>query len=145
MDDFKNLANTLLVDLFNHILTIHDKTLKKKGVPLSITEVHVLEAINKVPVQTMSNIAKELRVTVGTLTTSSTGLVKKGYVERYYDEADRRKVFLRLKPNALDILKIHDEYHENMINALFDDLTDEEKESVVKVLQRLSRFFHEKY
>ena len=82
MDDTRHTLNELLVDLFNYILLIEEKNLRDQGVKLSMTEVHILEAIEKSESNMMSAIAKRLMVTQGTLTVSTSKLVKKGYVER---------------------------------------------------------------
>ena len=42
--------------------------------------------------KTSSEVAKELSITVGTLTVAINNLVKKGYVERLRSEDDRRVV-----------------------------------------------------
>lgn len=47
-----------------------------------MTEIHVLEVIKNVEIPIMSQVAKKLRVTMGTLTASTNILVKKGYVFR---------------------------------------------------------------
>ena len=120
MTSAKEIINELLVEVFNHILDIEGENLRKHGVKLSMTEVHVLEAIKNVEVATMGNVAQKLRVTLGTLTTSINVLVRKKYVERYRDESDRRRVFLVLTKQAHDVLKIHDQFHNDMINNVKD-------------------------
>lgn len=141
----KEIINELLVDVFNHILSIENDVLKKRGVKLSMTEVHVLEAIRNVDVATMGNVAQKLRVTLGTLTTSINVLVKKNYVRRYRDENDRRKVFLELQETALEVLVIHDEFHDEMVASLFDDLNLENDEVLLKSLENISQYFKQKY
>ena len=84
----RHTLNELLVDLFNHILLIEEKNLRDHGVTLSMTEVHILENIEKSESKMMSAIAKRLMVTQGTLTVSTSKLVKKGYVERLKNEKD---------------------------------------------------------
>ena len=46
MDDTRHTLNELLVDLFNYILLIEEKNLRDQGVKLSMTEVHILEAVS---------------------------------------------------------------------------------------------------
>ncbi|HHT98718.1 MAG TPA: MarR family transcriptional regulator [Acholeplasma sp.] len=145
MTSAKEIINELLVEVFNHILDIEGENLRKHGVKLSMTEVHVLEAIKNVEVATMGNVAQKLRVTLGTLTTSINVLVRKKYVERYRDESDRRRVFLVLTKQAHDVLKIHDQFHNDMINNVIKDLNIEKDEVLVKSLENLSRYFKNKY
>jgi DNA-binding MarR family transcriptional regulator len=141
----KEVINELLVEVFNHILSIEGDALRKQGVKLSMTEVHVLEAIRNADVPTMGNVAKKLRVTLGTLTTSVGVLVDKKYVSRHRDEHDRRKVLLKLSNSAFDVLKIHDQFHDEMIDSAFKDLELDKNEVLMKSLENLSNYFKEKY
>lgn len=141
----KQVINELLVDVFNHILSIESDTLKKRGVKLSMTEVHVLEAIRNTEVPIMGNIAQRLRITLGTLTTSVNVLVRKGYVYRFRDDQDRRKVFIKLNQSAHDVLKIHDEFHNEMIDNVFEDLEIEKDEVLMKSLENVSNYFKKRY
>jgi DNA-binding MarR family transcriptional regulator len=141
----KEVINELLVDVFNHILSIESDVLKQRGVKISMTEVHVLEAIKNSQIPTMGSVAQKLRVTLGTLTTSINVLVRKNYVFRYRDESDRRKVYLKLSDSALDVLKVHDEFHNEMVSSLFKDLELEKDEVLMKSLENISKYFKEHY
>jgi len=141
----KRVINELLVEVFNHILSIEGQTLKKRGIKLSMNEVHVLEAIEKTLDPTMTNIANRLRVTVGTLTTSMNRLVEKGYALRHREVEDKRKVMITLTSKAIDVLKIHHEFHEEMLDALFSDMNLEEDEVLMQSLENLSQYFKNKY
>ena len=77
MDETRQTLNELLVDLFNYILLIEERNLQESNVSLSMTEVHILEAIQKCESKMMSAIARRLMVTQGTLTVSTNKLVKK--------------------------------------------------------------------
>ncbi len=141
----KEIINSLLVDVFNHILSIEERKLKEVGVTLSMTEVHVLEAIRNTEVPTMGEIAKRLRVTLGTLTTSITILVRKKYVFRYSDEKDRRKVYIKLTDTAKEVLRLHDAFHDEMIDAVFADLELDKDEVLMKSLENITDYFKTKY
>lgn len=145
MSQAKNLINSLLVDVFNHILSIEAQTLKKRGVELSMNEVHVLEAIKLVENATMGNVAKKLRVALGTLTTAIDVLVKKGYVKRKRDKDDRRRVLLALTEKSEDVLKIHTDFHNEMIDSIFTDLSIQEDDVLLKSLENIHTYFKEKY
>ena len=101
MSRAKNVINELLVEVFNHILSIEGQTLRERGVKLSMSEVHVLEAIKNSETKTMGDVAKRLRITLGTLTTSVDVLVRKKYVNRSRAKDDKRKVILQLTDSAL--------------------------------------------
>lgn len=141
----KEMINELLVEVFNHILSIEGETLRKRGVRLSMTEVHVLEAVYNTEVKTMGNVAKKLRVTLGTLTTSVNVLVKKNFLKRHRDENDRRKVFLVLTEQALEVLKVHEEFHNDMVENIFKDLDLDKDQVLVKSLENISEYFKKNY
>ena len=145
MSAAKKVINELLVEVFNHILSIEGSKLKERGVTISMNEMHVLEAVQKTEDPAMPNIAKRLRVTVGTLTTSVNRLVEKGYATRKREEEDKRKVIISLTDKALAALKIHDDFHEEMLDALFEDMNLEEDEVLLQSLENLSEYFKNKY
>jgi DNA-binding MarR family transcriptional regulator len=141
MSEAKALVNELLVDIFNRILAIEGEELKKGGVRLSMNEIHVLEAVSLSEEPSMSVIAKRLGITVGSVTTSINTLVQKGYVTRRQVEEDRRKVLITLEQPALDALKVHAKYHEQMIDSVFADLAIEEDEILISSLKKVASYF----
>ena len=145
MNDTRHTLNELLVDLFNHITLIEEKNLQDQGVSLSMTEVHILEAIDKSNSKMMSAVARRLMVTQGTLTVSIGKLVKKGYVERIRDEKDKRVVRLSLTDKAKDVLKVHNRFHDEMIDKLLDELEVDKQPELVQSLQNVMEFFKTSY
>lgn len=146
MSQAKDLINELLVDVFNHILDIEEDTLHSRGVKLSMNEVHILEAVRNCgesPI--MTDIAKILQVTVGTLTIAIGRLVSKNYVIRKQAPDDRRKVMISLTPKAEEVLKIHDSFHEEMIDAMIEDMKLDQDEVLLKSLENIVRYFKNKY
>lgn len=140
--DAKKIVNDLLVDLFNRILLIEADFMKKQNVKLSMNEIHVLEAIEKVEEASMSNIAKHLHITVGSLTTAINTLYQKKYVLRERDDNDRRKVLIKLNDQAKEVLKKHDVFHEKMIDSIFSELNVGEDLTLIESLKNLSSFFN---
>ena len=145
MSDARHTLNELLVDLFNYILLIEEKNLRDQNVNLSMTEVHILDAIEKSDSNMMSAIAKRLMVTQGTLTVSTGKLVKKGYIVRVKDEKDKRVVRLSLTDKAQDVLKIHDKFHTEMIDKVVDELEVDKDRKLMKSLENVLAFFKERY
>ena len=145
MSRAKDVINELLVEVFNHILSIEGQTLRDRGVKLSMSEVHVLEAINNSELKTMGDVAKRLRITLGTLTTSVDVLVRKKFVVRNRADDDKRKVILHLTDAAFGVLRVHDGFHNEMVESLLADLDIEKDEALVKSLENISNYFKQKY
>lgn len=140
-EEARKIINELLVEIFNRILAIEGQNLKDKGIKLSMSEVHVLEAIELTEEPTMSNIAKRLGITIGSLTTAINTLYQKGYVLRERDPEDRRKVVVGLLPKAQDVLNEHDSFHEEMIDSIFEEMELEKDELLIESLDKLSSYF----
>ena len=112
MERLTEILNHLMVEIFNDILTIEQTALKKGAFSdLSVTEMHTIEAIGMYHPRTMSEVAQDLKITVGTLTTAINRLVKKEYVERKRVEDDRRIVQISLTKKG----KLATEFTKNFI------------------------------
>lgn len=134
--------NSILVNLFNEILNIEEKALiTEEFKDISVTDMHIIEAIGVMEPRTMSKIARTLNVTMGTLTIGVNGLVKKGYVERNRSQKDRRIVYASLTVKGKSAYVHHMRFHKEMIHAVLDGVTAEETEILTKTLKKLENFF----
>lgn len=141
MDTFETL-NSILVKLFNDILSIEEKALiTDEFKDISVTDMHIIEAVGIREPRTMSTISKALGVTMGTLTTGINGLVKKGYVVRNRSERDRRIVYASLTEKGIAAYNHHMNFHKDMINSIMEDLSEEEAAVLNKTFNRLETFF----
>lgn len=142
----EEILNKLLVQLFNDILHIEEKAMKNTEFNnLSITEIHTIEAIGKEGNRTMGEIAHDLKITVGTLTTAIDRLIKKGYVERKRIEEDRRVVLVNLTEEGEAVFNTHSIFHKEMIDSILEEFKGEDLDVLTKVLEKTSKFFERKY
>ena len=140
------IINRLLVEVFNDILTIEENALKEgKFFDVSVTEVHTIESIGMYEPKSMSEVAKSLDITVGTLTVAINNLVKKQYVERFRSENDRRVVNIGLTPKGRLLYRVHEKFHMDMVRSTIEGLSNEEEIILSKSLHNLSEFLKEKY
>jgi DNA-binding MarR family transcriptional regulator len=141
-----NVVNEILVDIFNDILTIEQRALNEgEFKDLSITEIHTIEAISMYEARSMSEVALDLKITVGTLTTAINNLVKKGYVVRKRIEEDRRVVLIQLTKRGKLAYRIHEKFHKDMVKETIEGLSEGEEEVLVTALEKLNSFFKSKY
>jgi DNA-binding MarR family transcriptional regulator len=144
--DSINIVNEILVDLFNDILSIEQSALQSGALnDISVTEIHTIEAIGMYVPRSMSEVASDLNITVGTLTTAINNLVKKGYVERSRIEEDRRIVLVNLTKKGKLAFRVHKKFHSDMVKETIEDLDDEEERVLTKALGKLNEFFKAKY
>lgn len=146
MNNSISILNELLVDTFNDILTIEQKALQSGMFSdISVTEIHTIEAIGMYGSRTMSEVANILDITVGTLTTAISHLVRKEYVIRTKSEEDRRVVYISLTKKGKLAYRVHEKFHMDMVKATIEGLQQEEEEILIKSLDKLNNFFKEKY
>ena len=146
MKKLTEVLNHLMVEIFNDILTIEQTALKKGAFnDLSVTEMHTIEAIGMYHPRTMSEVAQDLKITVGTLTTAINRLVKKGYVERNRVEDDRRIVQILLTKRGKLAYRIHEKFHTDMIHAMVEGMELKHEEILVQSLSQLSQFLKSHY
>jgi len=140
----REVINDTLVNLFNEILKLEEDVLVTGEFHnLSVNDFHVINAIGMDEVKNMSTIAKQLDITVGSLTTAVNALVRKGYVVRERSETDRRVVTLRLTESGERAYHHHVDFHEHMTDAALRALNEDELPKVTKVLIGLQKFFRE--
>ena len=111
MDDY-GILNEVLVRLFRDIMDIEEKAIiTSEYQDITNNDMHVIEAIGIGAPKNMSAIAKELSVTVGTLTIAMNSLVKKGYVVRERGQEDRRVVYISLSDRGRRAYAHHARFH----------------------------------
>ncbi|MDF2950365.1 MAG: transcriptional regulator, MarR family [Sedimentibacter sp.] len=139
-------VNEILVRLFANILDIEEKCLKiGEFSDLSITEMHVIDNIGINRERTMSDTAKDLRITSGTLTTAIDNLIKKGYVVRERSLEDRRVVKIKLSEKGVAAFCSHEDFHKDLVISALQQLNSNEEEVLIKVLSNIDVFFNNKY
>lgn len=143
--EIKQTLNEILVKLFRNINNIEEQAMKTDEYKeVTANDMHVIEAIGIDCPKNMTAVAKTLGVTTGTLTISVNSLVKKGFVDRVRSEEDRRVVLVSLSEKGKCAFRHHQKFHEEMIDAVLQRLTEEEKSILEKALCNINTFFTEK-
>ena len=141
VDNYETL-NEVLVRLFRDIMDIEQTAIiNQEFKDITNNDMHVIEAIGIGAPKNMSSIAKELSVTVGTLTIAMNSLVKKGYVVRRRGDADRRVVYISLSDRGRSAYEHHARFHREMIQSVMEELEPGELETLIRALTRLNDWF----
>lgn len=141
MDNIRETINTMLVKTFHEILELEEKAIiTEEFSDISNNDMHIIEAIGPGEGARMSVVAKRLNITVGSLTTSMNSLVHKGYVARERSEKDRRVVIVHLLDKGIAAYRHHERFHEKMIDAIMETLSQEELVVWAKSCNRLTSF-----
>lgn len=130
--------------LFNDILDLEQQFINKREYKdITQNDMHVIAAIGIDVPKNMSTIAKELSVTVGTLTIAMNSLVKKGYVKRERGEVDRRVVYISLSEKGRLAYHDHEDFHRQMIEGILSQLEEHETKIFVKGVAKINKWFRD--
>lgn len=139
-----NRINDYLVDIFNRVQVIEETSLRTSQFSdVSLKEMHTIEIIGKNTNVTPSDIARELMLTLGTVTTSLNKLEAKGYIERKRSKLDRRVVHLTLTKKGKLLDRLHRKFHKNMVIHIAEDMNEQEFEALAQGLKNLYKFLEE--
>ena len=136
--------NSLLVDTFNAILKVEERSLRVGLTDtVTVTEMHILDAIGDDGVRTVTELAAAAMVTVSTMTIAINRLEGKKLVERVRDTADRRVVRVRLTEAGRRIAYAHRRFHRRMARAVADGLGPGGLDILAQAMEKLRGFFQE--
>ena len=144
--DTERTLNKLLVQFFKYIMEIEErKLITDEFKEITYNDMHIIEAIGLKQPKKMSEIAKIMSVTTGTLTKAVNALEKKGYVQRQRSEQDKRVVYMMLTEQGILAYKHHERFHQDMIAFILDHVSEAESQVLRQALERLMGYFQEKY
>ena len=144
MDERNKAINDSLVRIYGDIMWIEENELRKsKFNDLTMREMHAIHAISMYDHKSTSEVAKELHLTPGTLTSMADRLVRKGYVIRLRSEDDRRVIRLGLTKKGRVVYRAHEAFHNMIVKSFLKDLDATEIKTIEKALWNLEQFLRE--
>lgn len=122
------------------LLRLYDKMLKKVCMEhdLTVIEADVISFLQNNPGKDTAADIVELRLlSKGAVSKAVESLLQKSLLERIPDTEDRRRIHLKLKPEAGPVTESIDEVREEFLNTVLDGFTKEELEAHAQFFQRL--------
>lgn len=104
---------------------------------LNQTQLGTLREIRAEKRLNLTQLATQVSVTNQSMTGISNVLVEKGFVERVYDQTNRRQIELQLTDKGLEFINRHDEEVVEYISQVFNELSDEECETLKRASEEL--------
>lgn len=121
------------------LLRLYDKMLKKVCMEhdLTVIEADVISFLQNNPGKDTAADIVELRLlSKGAVSKAVESLLQKSLLERIPDTEDRRRIHLKLKPEAGPVTESIDEVREEFLNTVLDGFTKEELEAHAQFFQR---------
>ena len=140
------MLNSALVNLFRDVMNLEENAIiTSEYSDITNNDMHVIEAIGLDEPKKMTEIAKAMSVTTGTLTKAMNSLEKKGYVQRQRSEQDKRVVHITLTGRGMQAFRHHEKFHQDMIAFILCNISSQESRVLRKALERLMAYFKQKY
>ena len=121
------------------LLRLYDKMLKKVCMEhdLTVIEADVISFVQNNPGKDTAADIVELRLlSKGAVSKAVESLLQKSLLERIPDTEDRRRIHLKLKPEAGPVTESIDEVREEFLNTVLDGFTKEELEAHAQFFER---------
>lgn len=129
----------IVVDVFNTVMDLQDIYLRKGPFQnLTMSETHVLDAVNKESSPSMSAVANRLNITLGTLTTSVKKIIDKGFLVKEQSDQDQRIYYLRLTELGKQALEVHQQFHQDIDKMCKHHIPDEQVDWVYNTLKDIN-------
>lgn len=130
----------LIHQIYNDLMYYELKNLQAGlDVDITITEIHTIAEIGPHGCMTMNVLADRCGVKPSTMTIMINKLVKKGFVERYRSEEDRRIVQVRLTENGKNACQKHESLHKEVSGRWFDVLSGNEQTQLLNIMEKISK------
>ena len=147
MDEYAVQFNAVLVDTYRSVLRVEERTLRSiQNINLSISEMHMLEVVgkNKEMGAKIGEIARELGITMPSVTVGINKLMKKGYVQKVKSSGEGRMVYVTLTRLGKKMDSVHRHFHEQMVHSVVKDFTNEEKVTLLRGIKKLNSYLKQK-
>ncbi len=101
---------------------------------ITLPQLLILDLLNRQGPSRMTDLAKQMKVT----TAASTGIVQRlvllGYVQREFDQKDRRIIKIKLSPKGTELLKRLTQQRRQLITKIFAQISEHDRGEYLRIL-----------
>jgi len=133
-----------MVDELDHLMQLIAKTSHSSGasylsgMDITMQQFIVLKLIVEKEHPRMTDLADELGVTMGNMTTMAERLIKHGYVIRKDDPDDRRIVRVCLTATGKDLMAKASEKKRKAMEMIIGKISQEDRTALLKIMEKLA-------
>ncbi len=116
-------VNEWLIQLFHDFMILEEQFLKERDyADVTVKELQILTLIHTLGTARATDIAKNQKLALSTITITLNRLEDKGYVVRERSKADRRVTYIGLTEKGNQLTVSHREFFQNITQNLFDSV-----------------------
>ncbi len=105
---------------------------------ITLPQVLILDLLSREGPSKMTDVAREMKVT----TAASTGIVQRlvllGYVQREFDQNDRRIIKIRLSNKGQELLKKLTRQRREIISKIFSQISEHDRSEYLRILMQVT-------
>jgi DNA-binding MarR family transcriptional regulator len=131
--------NQLLTEFYDKMSSWEQSVVKETG--YSLAQIHTIEVLGIHGTLRMKELAEKLGITTGTLTVQIEKLVKADLIERCEHPDDRRSIVVRLTQTGLQIHRLHNQLHLDLVQDLTRHIEPEQEAVLRDCLEKMNREF----
>ncbi len=138
MDTTTNdIGITALLEIFFSCQKVLLHSLDFREIKFSRHQFYTLLALGGRESMTMGRVAESLAASREQATRVVASLVEEGYVERFYDETNRKRVYVRLTPKGRSFIEKEKDYVKRQLESRLAHLSEAELDEFLTCLSRL--------
>ena len=96
-----------------------------------------IDTINMLGNPNLGEIAKALKLSKPSVTAIVDKLFSKGYVEKFQSDEDRRSFHVHLSAKGKNLVKMHDQTHNKIVDMLQDNLDRRDLKNLMTILNKV--------
>ena len=100
-------------------------------------QIEYIDIIDKLDNPSLGEIAKVLELSKPSVTAIVDNLVKKGYIEKFQSDEDRRIFHVHLSDKGKQLVKMHQETHNRIADLFRHNLDSDDLEVLVSILNKV--------
>ena len=135
LPDFADRMNELMPVLMKEFAHMQPQEIYKGKV--TMPQVFILQHLNIKDSVKMTDIARFMKVSTAAATGIVDRLVKSGYVDRVFDQRDRRIIRVQITPKGLALMKKVFSERRKMVIEIFGRVSQRDRQDYLRVLMRI--------
>jgi DNA-binding MarR family transcriptional regulator len=111
------------------------KKYQKEG--FTARQIVYIDIINMLGNPSLGEIAKALKLSKPSVTAIVDKLASKGYIEKFQSDEDRRSFHVHLSAKGKNLVKMHAQTHNKIVDMLQDNLDSRDLKNLVTILNKV--------
>jgi DNA-binding MarR family transcriptional regulator len=125
----------IITKLFGDLEAEFIKSYQDEG--FTARQIVYIDTIHALGNPNLGEIAKKLELSKPSVTAIVDKLESKGYIDKFQSDEDRRSFHVHLSEKGKNLVKMHNETHNKIVDMIQKNLDDEELETLVTLLNKV--------